>query len=171
MRLTLSRHQCTFAHFNARSELNGDERVPAADLKIQTTIPNTLLDGFHPELCAALYLFDGAQDDLPNIEQARKVRRFHDLAAFPWGGSIVGARVTLHIGVTGDQDVELVECTIDKFVIEALEGGSVKIAFRIKCEPSEHDAGKLYTLSQKLIELSIECPSAETQAWPFTKDY
>lgn len=81
-----------------------------------------------------------------------------------WDHEIVGATLIVHYGTGGKSDIVLEDCTIDGFVLEAMEGGSVVITFRAKCNPDEKAVGKLSRLMGGEIEFSLSSPADSQQS-------
>ncbi|WP_313171514.1 hypothetical protein [Massilia oculi] len=54
------------------------------------------------------------------------------------------------------------DCKVDHFKIEAQNGGSVVITFRIIAHPESEDVGKLCELMQRDIELDLLPPAPQT---------
>lgn len=52
----------------------------------------------------------------------------------------------------------MTDTTVDGFVIEPMDGGSVVLSFRVKCNPDEKQVGKLSTLMGGQIEFSLVPP-------------
>jgi len=167
--LELDHQTATFANLNLRPEKHGDENVPGADLKLQMTVSNDILAHFHPSLRSALFraphegeadLVDNAQaaDGQPaNLSRLVFGNRLH---ALKWDAEIVGATATVHYGTGGKSDIVLEDSTVDGFVIEPMDGGSVVISMRVKCSPDEKAVGKLSRLMGNEIEFSLVPPEA-----------
>jgi hypothetical protein len=168
--LELDHQTGQFLNFNLRPEKHGEENVPGADLKINITVPNDILSEFHPTLKAAFYraphpgeedLVDQAADGPAQLTRLTFGNKLH---AFKWDDEIVGATFTVHYGTSGKSDIVLGDATVDSFHIEPMDGGSVTLTFRVKCNPDEKAVGKLSTLMGNEIEFSIEPPSAAEMA-------
>lgn len=50
---------------------------------------------------------------------------------------------------------------LDSFEITAFDGGRYIVAFRVKCEPTEAQAGRLYMMQKKYVELTVEPPELQ----------
>lgn len=170
--LALERKIGQFANFNLRPEKHGEENVPGADLKIAITVSNDILSEFHPSLKASLYraphpsemdMVDKAEqeDGPPPLTRLTFGNKLH---AFKWDDEIVGAAFTVHYGTGGKSDIELDDATVDGFQIEPMDGGSVTLSFRVKCNPDEKAVGKLSRLMGNEIEFSLVPPEATEMA-------
>ena len=152
-----------FTNFNPRPEKHGPESVPGADLKISMTVSNDVLSEFHPTLKSMLFrdpnpgeedLVDKAATGAPELN---RLRFGNKIGSVRWHHEIVGADLTIHYG-TGKSDIELSDVTVDGFVLEPMDGGSVVITFRAKCNPNEKQGGQLFTLMGGEIEFSLAPP-------------
>lgn len=166
---SIEKQTANFNSWNPRTELHGDERVPAADIKVDMAVSNDILSQFDPTLKSLLYrqphpgesdLIDQAGDE-PDHTRLRfpKIKN-----SIQWDYELVGATVVIHNGLGGPKsDIELAECTVDKFVFDPQDGGTVNVSMRIQCKPSEKQAGRLYELNGNSIELTIQPPEAEAE--------
>jgi hypothetical protein len=149
---------------NPRAELHGDDHVMAADLKMQATMSNDILAEFHPRLRAALYFKSEGSPDLIDIARAGDPAHvpnlvFPKLGPLKWQHEIAGARVTIYAPVSRN-DIVLEGCGVDGFTIEAKEGGTIILTFRVKAKPDEDEMGRLCAMIQTDIDLSLEPPQA-----------
>lgn len=158
---SLDHQSVTLANLNTRAELHGEDREPAADLKLTWTAPNAILSEFDPDLRYALFRLperDGDQVDLINDPDFLPIVKFPKLGSLKWGAEIVGAEVVVHFGTSGKSDVVLADCIVDGFTFELIDGGSVAVSLRVRCHPDEKQVGKLYSLIQRETEVSITPP-------------
>ncbi len=167
---SLEKQKATFTSWNARTELHGEERVPAADIKIDVATSNDILTEFDPALKSALYRepHPGEEDLIDRAdERPQQTRlRFPNMKnPIKWDTKLVGATVTIHRGL-GDSksNIVLAECTVDGFVFDPQDGGTVITSIRIQCKPNEKQAGQLYELNGNEIEISIVPPEAGSLA-------
>jgi len=160
----LDRQGAQLQHVNPRSEVRGKDRVACADLKIAFTTGADVLAEFDPSLRAMLFRAPDANDSQAELlegDDALAKLRFPKLGALHWSDAIIGGTVTVHFGASGKADVVLGGCTIDRFTFTPKDGGSVEIAFRVRCEPDEKQFGKLCSLVQNEIEISVEPPAED----------
>jgi hypothetical protein len=163
---SLDQQTTKFTKWNARSEFNGDTSVPASDMMIAYSGPNTVLSDFDPTLRSFLYraphpgemdLADQGQDpDEPTRLRFPKMKN-----EIKWEHQIVGATVTVEYGTGGPSSILMADCTLDSFVFDPQDGGTVNMKFRIQCHPDSAQASKLYELNGNEITLSINPPSAD----------
>ena len=90
--------------------------------------------------------------------------RFPDLQPVAYGWEGMGYRVVFHLGFSGQEDLYLINCKLDKFVFDLKEGGSVELSFNIKCHPSKEESGVLDHLMKEQVDITLEPPSAEKLA-------
>lgn len=161
MSFSLDRDTCKLVNFNPRAELHGEDREPAADLKLELRAENGILSEFHPSLRSALYRAADASSDLADQgmdEPSLPTLRFPKMGALKWDLEIVGCTLTIHYGTGGKSDIVLPDATADGFSFTLHEGGMVDITFRVRCHPDEKQAGKIYTLQQREIEVTLAPP-------------
>lgn len=151
MALELKNQKAKLAHFNARSEMNGEDRVAAADVKLEVPLTDDDLAMFGPDLRSSWYNGD------------RKLRNPQLEGPFSWEAEIVGATLTIHHGLGGKSDLVMQGCTVNAFKLTPLDGGSVLMACRVQCHPGEKEAGKLYSMVQGDVEVSLEPAQGELQ--------
>lgn len=155
--LSLSNHIAKLITVNPRSELHGEEHVPAADLFFEIEGPNTHLNMLHPALRPALFQADdaaGASDMFP--ADSLSVYRFPQVESFKWGATFSDLALTVHFGVSGEHDVRLIDVTADNFRISPKQGGTVSIRFRARAQPQESDLGRLCTWIQSKVAITVE---------------
>lgn len=161
--LALQNQTGQFLNLNLRPEKHGDENVPGADLKLSITAPSDILAEFHPSLRSLLFRAPEADEqdlvdqthEAPSESRLRFGSRLH---VIKWDAEIVGASLTVHYGTGGKSDIALDDVTVDSFSIEPMDGGSVVLTFRVKCNPDEKAVGKLSTLMGNEIEFSLVPP-------------
>lgn len=141
----------TFENLNCRTEKSGEDKVPAADLKISCPLPAAILDLFRPGLKEAL--FEPGPKDLFG-EAGLKVRDPHITYPISRDEEMTGAEVAIDFGI-GDP-MRFTDAKINQFRITPNDGGSVIVGFRVQCRPSEEQAGKLYVLQEKGITISVK---------------
>lgn len=165
MNFEIERQQVLLSNFNARSEVHGEEREPAADLKFEMTATNDILSEFDPDLKSSLFRRaneTGDQQDLmpdPRPGYLPKLR-FPNMGEFAWSEKMVGMVLTIHLNRT---ELTMGDCKVDGFRFEPIDGGNVAMTFRVQCKPDERQGGKLYTLIQQKVEITLR-PANEAQS-------
>jgi len=145
-------------NFNARSELNGETRKPAADISCSSLFPNTVLNELCPGLLEMLY---EAPKDPDLVEQtdptARTALRMPVLdMPLKLNLELDNRTLTIDYGLGGDSNIVLPECKVRKFTIEVQQGGSVLLGWQIPAHPDAAQAGWLYEHQQTDIVISLE---------------
>lgn len=158
----LANQSAKLCNFNARSEVHGDDREPAADLKLQMSADNSILAWFAPSLKSALYRPADEGDDL--VAQAfgetnLPCLKFPKMSGFGWDLQLVGYTLRIHYGTGGKSDIVIGDAIVDHFRIEPNEGGTVQLTFRVRCKPDEKQAGRIYTLQQRELEITLTPPA------------
>ena len=157
MVFTLERQRVKLANFNARAELHGEDREPAADLKIEMLAPNDILSEFDSDLKSSLYRKPNANGDQAELLDTGPgylpKLRFPRMGEFAWDEKMEHAELTIH---QGRSDLNLIECIVDSFKFAPADGGQIGLTFRVRCKPDERQAGKLYTLTQQAIDVTLK---------------
>ncbi len=159
----LTRTKMKLSSVNPRAEIHGEERKPACDLKFEVTCGNDVLIDFHPELRGMLFKKDEQPDlvDQANPE-ALTALRFPRLGTLKYDWEGVGYKLTIDYGIGGKSDIVLGECQVDSMRIDPMNGGSVRLGFRVICHPESKQMGQLCELIQQDIEVSVTPPEPET---------
>lgn len=166
IKLEFDKQRAKLANVNVRSEVKGEDREPAADLKVHIRAPNDILAHFHPSLKSLLYYFDDARPaDLADAAQRATEgyaphRRMPSLTGpLNWDDGMENA--TVAIGVPGAKTVlELVGCKVNSIQITPLDGGTVDLVLRVQAHPDEKQFGKLCQLVQTEVEFTLTADEA-----------
>ena len=161
--LTLEKQKAKLASLNLRTELHGDERVPAADLKFSFDAPNELLSEFDPALKSSFYRKPDAQDaqaEMLDTPGYLPKLRFPRIPSIKWDAEMTGAELVVHYGTGGRSDIVLA-CDVDGFAFELKDGGTVSASFRAKAKPDDKQVAKLYGLIQAEVDISLRSAEAE----------
>ncbi|HCP79398.1 MAG: hypothetical protein CML16_03235 [Pusillimonas sp.] len=161
--LTFDNQTGQLNNLNLRAEKHGEESVTGADLKIHINVSNDFLSEFHPTLKSSFYRkpHPGEMDLLDQSEQEPSLNRLifgNRISGFKWDFDVVGATFIIHFGTGGKSDLVLDEATIDGFQITLMDGGTIGLTFRVKCDPDEKQIAKLAFLIGHEIEFSMEPP-------------
>lgn len=163
---SLHKVQCKLDNVNPRAEIHGSDKVLAVDLKISFKASNDVLSEFDPHLKSAFYTKgDQLQGELIDDPTYLPVLKFPLInSAVPWDKEYSGYETIVHLGLGGkNSDVEMIECQVDKFKFELMDGGSVIVHFRVIAHPKESELGKLCAQIQQEIEVSLIPPSEQEQ--------
>jgi len=149
---------------NPRSELHGEEYKLACDISFQITTSNAILDDFAPHLKETLFgtVEDSDQGEIDMQDSSYLPElKFREMGKIPWSYKGAGYRVVIPVGVTGDKDIVFIEASIDKFVFELKQGGSVVTTFKVIVHPEAEEIGQLCEFIQQDVDLTLEPPSPE----------
>lgn len=164
MRFELREANCRLLNVNPRPELHGEDKKAAADLKLQTHLPNGELAQLHPNLKHLLYVKDTDRPDLvsqADPEHATMLRFPQMQPPLKWQGEIVGATITVHRGISPKSDLVIEGAIVNEFRLEPLEGGSVVATFRVQFHPEEKAIGKLCMLTGTDIVVTVAPPAEQ----------
>lgn len=147
-----------------RVERHGDGEVPAVSLGLSIEAANTLLDRIDPHIREALYKPVDRQDSLPGVEPSTPVLRCNSFDKHTLTTSHEGWTLEVDEGIDESTPLVFGGCKIDKFVVEAKQGGSIVLRFRVST--SDVDADRLGKLAMHIgqaiwIRLSGPDPNAE----------
>lgn len=140
----------TLENFNPRVEKAGPEKVPAADLKISCARSADVLAHFEPTLKAFLFNDKGPRD----LADGLPLRDPHMVFPLARDEEMTGATVKIDFGI--GEPMVFADAKVNQFRLTPQEGGSVIVGFRVQCKPNELQAGKLYTMQEKGITISVE---------------
>jgi hypothetical protein len=149
---------------NPRVELHGEDKVPTVDIKIEATMSNDVLSVFHPSLKSAIYKkADDAQGELIDDPGYLPALKFPNMTPFGLTDAYKGYSLTVHYGIGGDSDIKMADCEVDHFKFAPKEGGSVTVTMRIIAHPKTDDIGKLCSLIQQEVELTLLPPEEQQE--------
>lgn len=154
---------------NTRPEFCGDEKTLGCDIKISIETDNTVLDMFDKELRPMLFK-EKPHDQRDLVEQTHdevltvlRCPHIDNKIKIDYQG--IGYRVHIPVGISGDSDIYLSQCEVDKFVADCKEGGTVVLTHRIKCKPTAEETGEINgLLTLESIDISIKPPTPEERA-------
>lgn len=153
---------------NFRSQLHGEEHVPAVDLSFTMDAPNTVLSYFDGFLLSGLYYCSAAssgQKVIDGVDQVLPNLRFPKLGLpLKWEDTGKGYYLEVDYGLGPDEsNIELDLCTVGEFRLSPKEGGTVEIKFRVQVSGSpltEKVCGKLASLIQQEVKVKLLAPEA-----------
>jgi hypothetical protein len=123
--------EAKLATVTARSEKHGDEDVPAVSLGIEIETANTLLDVIDPAIRQTLYVAVEGQDQLPGVEPSTPVLRCNSFDKHTLPAKYEGWTLQIDDGVDDTKPMTFGACKCDKFSVEAKQGGTVVLRFRV----------------------------------------
>lgn len=128
-----------------RTEKHDDDDVPAVRLTLQIEAANTLLDCIDPSIRQALYKAVEGQDQLPGVEPTTPVLRCNSFGTIELDRTHEGWTLEIDQGIDEAEPMTFTGCKVDKFRVEAKQGGSVVLRLRIGT--SDVDADRLGALA------------------------
>ncbi len=130
---------------------------------------NSVLDMFSDELRD--FLFKKRAPDQEYLADKGMDESYLSEMRFPllqkkqaWGWEGAGYRLVIARGISGHEDINLINVELKKFKFEAKQGGSVDVEFQAKGHPSGEDVGSLFEELGEEVDLTLEPPSAEKLA-------
>ena len=150
-----------------RIERHGDEKVPAITLGIKITGPNTLLDMLSPGLRDVLYkAVEEQQIDLPDVEHTTPMLRTRACERIKMKmPPMEGWTLTVEHGLDEFSAITLHDCSVGKFQLDPMEGGSIEVSFKVGT--SDVDERYMGELAMKLgseVQITLVAPEPAADA-------
>lgn len=160
---SLANQAAKLTSVNPRAEIHGTEHVMAAYLKFEIKVGNDVLSEFDPLLKSSLYKkADGHHGELINDVGHLPSLKFPLMGSVKWGKDFYGYETVIHYGVSGAQDIHLVDCQVDNFRFDCQDGGTVAVSFRVIAHPEPTELGRLCEMIQQEVEMTLIEPDADT---------
>lgn len=148
-----------------RQEHHGEEIVVALSMRLEVTGPNTLLDSLSPKLRHALYEAVEGQEQLPGVEASTPLLRFNAFDHHSLKASFEGWTLKVAHGVDEDEPIALGGAKVDAFRIEAMQGGTVKLSFRVGTNDiSSEEIGLLCGKLGSEVSITLHAPEKQPDA-------
>jgi len=158
---SLANQAAKLTSVNPRAEIHGTDHVMAADLKFEIKVGNDVLSEFDPSLKSSLYKkADGPQGELITDAGHLPALKFPLMGPVKWGKEFSGYETVIHYGVSGAQDIHLIDCEVDNFRFDCQDGGTVAVSFRVIAHPEPNELGRLCEMIQQEVEMSLIEPEA-----------
>jgi len=158
----LVRERCLLDNLNIRTEMHGDEREAACDLKFKFSSANNLLAKLHPDLRAAFYRANETRD-LVNPDHMPHLR-FPMLGQQSYDLEIPRTKLRVHDAEDAAHDVILGGGKTNKFKLTMKEGGTVEWEFRCQfSKPEEEAIAKLMRVLNQVVPITLECADEEEE--------
>jgi len=165
---TLVRERCLLGHLNIRTEMHGEDREAACDLKFSFSSANNLLSKLHPDLRAAFYRANETRD-LVNPDHMPHLR-FPMLGEQSYKLEIPRTRLRVHDAEDPAHDVLLGGGKTNNFKLILKEGGTVEWQFRCQfSKPDEDSIAKLMRVLNQVVPITLECADEEEKPDNFEK--
>lgn len=159
--LALTNVSSKIASVNPRPEFHGEDRELACDIKIQINANNSILNVFDPELREFFYTEgDDDQAGLFDAEQGPSLTKLKhpEIPSIAWAYEVENYQLCIDYGLGGPSNINLFDVKVGKFGIVPQEGGTVAITFRAQAHPEEEEIGKLCSLIQGEVKISLVPP-------------
>lgn len=157
---TLVRERCLLGHLNIRTEMHGEDREAACDLKFSFSSANNLLSKLHPDLRATFYRANETRD-LVNPDHMPHLR-FPLLGEQAYKVEIPRTRLRVHDAEDPAHDVILGGGKTNNFKLVMKEGGTVEWSFRCQFSKPDEDAiAKLMRVLNQVVPITLECADEE----------
>lgn len=154
---TLENQKAKLINVNPRAEKHGDENALACDLKFEIRTSNDVLAEFHHSLKSAFYK-EPDQGNLIDEPGTLSQLKFPDMGPVSYDMELSGHELTIHYGIGGKSDLSIDDCRVNHFRLHPQEGGTVIVTFRVQGNPSEYVIGKLCSMIQEEINISLTAP-------------
>lgn len=153
------------ASITSRVEKHGDDDKPAVSMRLEIEGPNTLLDVIDPSIRHALYKAVDDQDQLPGVEPATPVLRCNSFDKHALTTAHEGWTLAIDYGIDQQDPMQFGGCKVDKFHVEAKQGGSIVLSFRVGTSDIDADkGGKLLMHNGDDIAITLKAPEKKAEA-------
>jgi hypothetical protein len=155
---------CTVANVNVRSELHGEDHVPAVDVSLKLTTSNDILSQFDGALKGMLYgkadkAARAAQAEIDGVDPVSDMPKLRCTVIeqpIKLSKEYIGYRLVIEIGL-GQMVIE--QCGVKKIRANCMEGGTVELSFQVQAANlDEATLGKLATLIGNEVDLTLTAP-------------
>jgi hypothetical protein len=148
-----------------RVEKHGDDDKPAVSLGIAIEAANTLLDCIDPKIRHALYMAVEGQEQLPGVEPSTPVLRYNSFETHKLTTAHEGWTLAVDDGIDDTQPMVFGGCKVDKFSVEAKQGGSIVLRLRVGTSDVDADKlGKLAMHNGQSIWITLKAPEKKPDA-------
>ena len=161
----LENQTAKLSNVNLRAELHGEETKVAVDLKFEAKLANDVLSYFDPSLKSSLYAApnEAMQGELIQEAGYLPTLKFPKMSPIKLDWKGAGYETVVNYGVSGKDDIRMIQVDVDSFKFDCQDGGTVALSFRAIAHPSSDEIGRLSELVQREITLSLYPPSPEDQ--------
>lgn len=158
--------EALLASVTNRTEVHGEDRKPAVSLGFELTLPNTILDSIDPTLREALYKAKpDAEPELPGMVPSTPILRCNSIDRVTLPTNYTGWTLAVDDGIDDTKPMVFGGAKVDKFVVEAKQGGSVVLRLRVGTSDIDAEkAGKLAMHNGQSVWVTITKPEAQPDA-------
>lgn len=161
----LDKHEAKISNINLRAEKHGSERKLGVDISVKLQAGNEVLDGLEKGLRESLFrkAAKGEQIDLINGKDGLVAVKHPCLGSLPINGEYAGYEIDIAGMLEGTDTLPLIDVKLKNFVIDALEGGSVAMAFKVQAQVDSDELAELAdALIRETVRVTLKPPSAQT---------
>lgn len=158
----LDKHDATIPHVNFRKENHGDEKVAAADIKIELAASSLLLDSIDTELRKRFFKKPGKgeQQALPIDGNNLTALAMPYLSEQKIGRDFEGYEVTLHSLLEHIEPVFFADAKVKRLAFLPIEGGSIELSLTVSVlVDDDDDAPLLAAWRRGEVRVSLTPPS------------
>ena len=162
--LRLTRQHAKLSNWNPKPELHGPDPQPAGDVSFEfNAASESVLPMLHPMLRGLFFHRNGAtQHDLADESAHAPDLRFPEMPGpFAWMLPYSSGTLTIHIGDLADGDIVLPATFRKPVTFAPMQGGTVVVTVQGRCHPDRDQAGAIYLLMGRELEISLT-PNPET---------
>lgn len=163
----LSDHTAKLSNLNTRAEKHGEKTKPAADIKFEVIGDSSLLSYFGESFREFLFREPGVGENrvayLNLGDDKRTKLRNPEVAQVPLNLEYDGYSAVISVGLKTGKPVELSDCRVRGFSIQALDGGAVKISFTVTGYPDKAQIGSLFEWQKRDVDLTLSRPKADIE--------
>lgn len=153
---------------NIRAEMHGAEPVPAIDIGLTMKVSNNVLLDLDPPLKAMLYKAAGELDDEPELDgvdphsDMTELRSVELVMPVAIGREYTGMALEIDYGLGGKSNIKVGDCEANQFKVDALEGGTVEIDFRVQASGLEGPVlGQIGALVKHDVRVTLTAPNED----------
>lgn len=161
LKLAFDKQAMNLAHVNLRSEVHGQDRTGAIDLKFHMVGQAKLLDMVDPSWAAFLFFKDKKKatdlvDDQAEAPHARNNIKFPMTCI----RGMVGAKLKVRLPGQKEQ-VSFREVKVNKIEVTPKDGGIIDLKFRCQVYPNEEQLGKIGLMLQQEVQVTLTAGKEE----------
>lgn len=162
----IGKHKATITGIDIQSLKQGQTDVkPAVVLHIEQTLANSSLNMLDKSLLP--FLFEKStgkterQQVLDGVDVVSQFPQLTDAAValgdLHWKGEQTGSTLKIYEGVTGDRDIKLSDCKVQKVKLSPTEGGAVVWSYQVYTSDVDQDTiGALGVLKSLTRDIELE---------------
>lgn len=158
----LDKHDADISNLNLRKENHGDEKVAAADIRIDMQASSLLLDSIDPKLRKAFFAKPGKgeQQALPIDGNNLTALALPMLGEQKLSHGYEGYEVTLHSLLDHIEPLFFADAKVKKLAFLPIEGGSVNLSYTVSVRLDEDDDAPLLSAWRRgEVRVSLTPPS------------